>query len=55
MAAGIVTGVLRGQDVPEACRLGTACGVANAMVPVSGYLRREDVERVLPMVSLTVM
>jgi tagatose 6-phosphate kinase len=46
-AAGLAAGVFRGQSVPQACALAVACGAANAMTPVAGYVRREDVERLL--------
>jgi hypothetical protein len=33
--------------VPEASALAVACGAANAITPVAGYVRREDVERLV--------
>lgn len=53
LAAGVATGLLRGQSMLEACRLGVACGAANAMLPVAGYLRREDVDAIVPRVEVT--
>lgn len=50
VTAGIVVGLQRGQSLPEAVRLGIACGVANALTPLAGYLRRADVSRILPRV-----
>lgn len=46
-AAGLAAGISRGQSVPDACTLAVACGAANAMTPVAGYVRMEDVERLL--------
>ena len=43
--AGLAAGIVRGREVPDACRLAAACAAANAMVPVAGLVRREDVER----------
>jgi tagatose 6-phosphate kinase len=42
-AAGLVAGMSRG--IEEALRLAGACGVANALTPYSGVVRREDLER----------
>ena len=35
----------------EALRLGVACGAANAVTPETGFVRREDVEALLPRVT----
>jgi fructose-1-phosphate kinase PfkB-like protein len=43
-AAGLAAGLARGEDVPQACALGAACGSANAMTPDAGHVREEDVE-----------
>jgi tagatose 6-phosphate kinase len=45
MAGGIAVGLVRGMDVPEACRLGTACAAANALTPCAGHVDHGDVER----------
>ena len=52
-AAGLLAGVARGQDVPEACRLAVACGAANAMTAKAGHVRRVDLHEILPRVALT--
>ncbi|MEN9937228.1 MAG: hypothetical protein RLZZ387_3807 [Chloroflexota bacterium] len=44
--SGVATGVLRGQMLPDALRLGVACGTANALVLGAGIMRPEDVERI---------
>ncbi len=52
-AAGLLAGVARGQEVPEACRLAVACGAANAMTAKAGHVRRVDLHEILPRVALT--
>jgi tagatose 6-phosphate kinase len=47
MMAGIACGLWRGQSVPEALRLGVACGAANALTLMPGFVRRADVNRLL--------
>jgi tagatose 6-phosphate kinase len=49
-AAGLVAGMGRG--IETALRLATACGVANALTPYSGYVRRGDVDRLLPQIQV---
>jgi fructose-1-phosphate kinase PfkB-like protein len=44
-AAGLACGLARGQDVAEACRLGTACAAANAMTRDAGHVDPADVAR----------
>src|SRR5205823_14743178 len=51
-AAGLAAALTRGADVPQACRLAAACGAANAMNLPAGHARREDIERLLPQVSV---
>jgi tagatose 6-phosphate kinase len=46
-AAGIMAGLADGMDVPTACKLGVACGAANAMTPLAGHVERADVERLV--------
>ena len=48
--AGLLAGLDRGID--EALRLACACGVANALTPYSGYVRRADVDRVVDEVKV---
>jgi tagatose 6-phosphate kinase len=43
--AGLVWRLVRGDDLGEACRWGSAAGAANALTPMPGELSREDVER----------
>jgi tagatose 6-phosphate kinase len=45
LAAGVAAGIARGMSVPDACALGAACGAANAMTAVAGYVEYEQVER----------
>lgn len=46
-AAGLAIAVVEGRDLPSACRLGAACGAANALNSPAGHGKREDVERLL--------
>jgi tagatose 6-phosphate kinase len=48
-AAGLASGIATGRDVPQACRLATACAAANALVVGAGILRVEDVRRLEPL------
>jgi tagatose 6-phosphate kinase len=48
-AAGLASGLAAGQDVLQACRLGSACAAANTLVPGAGILRIEDVRRLEPL------
>lgn len=43
--AGLVVGLLRGEDLGEACRWASAAGAANALTLLAGEVRREDVEQ----------
>ena len=52
-SAGIAVGISRGMDMPEACRLGTSCAVANAMTPYAGHVDRAEVERQLSRIKLS--
>ncbi|HEX8520885.1 MAG TPA: PfkB family carbohydrate kinase, partial [Tepidisphaeraceae bacterium] len=54
-AAGTAAALDRGDELVEAARLGTACAAANAMTAVSGYLRREDVEAIVPKVQIEML
>jgi 1-phosphofructokinase family hexose kinase len=51
-AAGLAAAVVAGESVPEACKLAAACGAANAMTALSGHLKMEDVELLLPQVTV---
>jgi len=44
-AAGLVSRLVRGDDLGEACRWGAAAGAANALTLMPGEVGREDVER----------
>jgi tagatose 6-phosphate kinase len=52
-AGGLMAGVTEGKAVPEACRLGAACGAANAMTPFAGHVRLQDVEALLSQIVIT--
>jgi tagatose 6-phosphate kinase len=45
--AGLVSRLVRGDDLVEACRWGTAAGAANALRSMPGEVNREDVERLV--------
>ncbi|MDF2630982.1 MAG: tagatose-6-phosphate kinase [Symbiobacteriaceae bacterium] len=47
LVAGFTAGLLRGLAVPEALRLGVACGTANALTKGVASPRAEDIERIL--------
>jgi 1-phosphofructokinase family hexose kinase len=47
MLAGIIAGMVRGENLREALRLGVACGAANALTETSGVIRSVDVGRLL--------
>lgn len=47
MAGGIAAGLARGMDVPDACRLGSACAAANAMTAYAGQVDPGEVDRQL--------
>jgi tagatose 6-phosphate kinase len=44
VAAGLAVALVRGQSMPDACRLAIACGAANAMTPKAGHVLPVDVE-----------
>lgn len=50
--AALVWRLLRGDDLGEACRWGSASGAANALTLLPGELERETVERLLPQVRV---
>ena len=43
--AGLVWRLVRGDDLGEACRWGSAAGAANALTAMAGEVSREDVDR----------
>jgi len=45
--AGLAAALVDGQNLSEACRLGAACGAANAMTLMAGEVRAEDVKTLL--------
>ena len=50
--AGLVLGLLRGEDLGHACCLAAAAGAANALTLMPGELRRADVSRLTSAVKL---
>jgi len=55
LVAGMAVAISRGDNLEGALRLGVACGAANAMSRETGFLRRGDVEALLPRVTVTVL
>jgi tagatose 6-phosphate kinase len=51
-AAGLVAALTAGEAVPQACRLGAACGAANAMTASAGDVRMQDVDALLAGVTV---
>lgn len=47
VTAGVALGLVRGQPIAEAIRLGLACGSANVLTPKPGLVRPADVRRLL--------
>jgi len=45
--AGLVSRLVRGDDLGEACRWGTAAGTANALMPMPGEVNPADVRRLV--------
>jgi tagatose 6-phosphate kinase len=45
--AGLAAGLVDGQNLSEACRLGAACGAANALTLMAGEVRLEDMKTLL--------
>ena len=52
LAAGLASAISRGQRLPEACKLAVACGAANALTPVAGVVRPEDVAELIERVEI---
>jgi tagatose 6-phosphate kinase len=51
-AAGLAAGLIEGKSFPECCRLGAACGAANALTATSGEVCGEDVTRLVEQVKV---
>jgi tagatose 6-phosphate kinase len=51
-AGGLAVGLVRGMEVPQACVLGTSSAAANALVPVAGRVRAEDIARLQEQVRI---
>jgi tagatose 6-phosphate kinase len=51
-AAGMMIALLRGDSLADACALGAACGAANALTDLAGFLSPADVESLLPRVHV---
>jgi tagatose 6-phosphate kinase len=52
LAAGLASAISRGQRLPDACRLAVACGAANALTPVAGFVRPDDVAELIERVEI---
>lgn len=52
LAAGFAVAISRGQSPLDACKLGIACGAANAMTDRAGHVKREDVDRLAAQVEV---
>jgi len=50
--AGLAAGLVDGQTLAEACRLGAACGAANALTLMAGEVRAEDVKTLLEQTTI---
>jgi tagatose 6-phosphate kinase len=51
-AGGLAAAIARGERLPDACRLGAACAAANAMTPVAGVVRSQDLQRLLQTINI---
>ncbi|CAM4242170.1 tagatose-6-phosphate kinase [Bacillus manliponensis] len=52
MVAGITYAFANGYEVEDALRLASACGMANAMERQTGYIERENVERLYKKITI---
>jgi tagatose 6-phosphate kinase len=52
-AAGLTAALVAGEKIPQACRLAAACGAANAMTTLAGHVRSQDVDALLPAITVT--
>ena len=50
--AGLVSRLIRGDDLGEACRRGSAAGAANALTLMPGEVDRSEVERLAPAIEV---
>ncbi|MGH7993415.1 MAG: PfkB family carbohydrate kinase, partial [Limisphaerales bacterium] len=50
--AGLVSRLVQGDDLGEACRWGAAAGTANALTMMAGEVNRLDVEQLVPKVEV---
>jgi tagatose 6-phosphate kinase len=50
--AGLVSRLMRGDDLGEACRWGSAAGAANALTMMTGEVNRVEVERFAPKIEV---
>jgi tagatose 6-phosphate kinase len=50
--AGLAAALVEEQPLPEACRLGAACGAANALTLMAGDVHAEDVKSLLEQTSV---
>jgi tagatose 6-phosphate kinase len=46
-AAGLAASISRGEPFTDSLRWAAACGASNALTPLAGEVRREDVDRLL--------
>jgi tagatose 6-phosphate kinase len=51
-AAGLAAGLARGQGMPQACILATACGAANAKTLYAAHVETRDVEALTALVEM---
>jgi tagatose 6-phosphate kinase len=52
LLGGVAVALKRGAGASDVLRLGVACGAANTLTPETGWLRREDVDTLLPQVTV---
>ena len=55
LLGGVAVGLRRGMELEELLRLGVACGSANATSPETGWVKRADIDALLPRVRVTGM
>jgi 1-phosphofructokinase family hexose kinase len=55
LLGGVAVGLRRGMEAEEVLRLGVACGSANATSPETGWVKRADIDALLPRVRVTGM
>jgi tagatose 6-phosphate kinase len=52
-AAGLAAAIVRGEEMPDACKLAVACGAANAMTPFAGHIEPiNHVENLLKVIRI---